>query len=1062
MHLADSLVASIWAVGGWYEALIIAPLKGPVDSVAQERRKYFLGGLFGPCIVLMILTLLFNAVHFSSSSGECFSSVLYGSLVQAVCGAAMTAIYFSARWTKRAGDLGIFCFCWSIFLDGTLVSFQLPANQAPLIAIFMVIPLLICLVAASSFFSDQKNAAFYLFLAVWFGLQSYSVAVAVFDGSETGSLVLGCTAPSLVSVYPPLIGVAFFVFAAAIIAGGHLLLELESRKVTRINSLLQAVTGKLAQCRTDEAVTSLQEYGGEIPDAMRRQLLSLVDRIVLCEQLIIPAMQAELRMEVRDVAQCAASQPAVVDSLPVVDEGSNPLILPRGGELQSTSTPSVLSGGQPPFGPRVHRYKGALMIVYHRDGCPLIFRDLMESLTELGAEVLSVTFSELIVLWPMMTSSAILSTGSDDSNSVLSDASAVVRTEGAVVSSAEDAARRILEAWPIPALRLAISLGEAWGTTVGSAGQQRTFLLGGRDLEHLSFLPSLCEAVSVRAVVTLRAANYLGDRCIPFELVKFAEKEPAEPVFMLIPGLAKKEFGHREVRARALVLRKVFDAILCGGATEVAQQLPKLRSAARVDRRLGALCLRAEDLVADPTPERWAKLFRRPDPYVLHVEELSLLGNALPGHAAAAIRSPEEEEVHSLLTAGAAPAPADPFANSSNNNNSGSRNRRIGSAHGHKRVFSNSSAVRESSLPENTIVLSGTPAADDDADRMSSSSTASTASLATTLTKWQRSRFEQADAAGGLIDMFIESEKDADAEEGDPRGGVPLVIKDAVGRKWRRSVEVLGCGAFSEVYSAIGTYGQPVALKCVDLTSPRISATASEVVKEVETMQNLRHRNVVGYISYGLVGSYVVLVMECVAGGSLRHMLELFGKLPIGAVRRYMRDALHGLRYLHEHGVTHCDIKPHNLLLTGTGTCKVADFGSSVNTSFLDGGGSASEQRVSDGTDAMKHLVVNGTPLYMSPEACRGESSPAQDIWSIGVTALELLAGELQWTDSQAALSPARFVRQLGNDPLLRPVICPELPPDAQAFLAMCLERDPTARPSALSLLESPFLKQSL
>jgi serine/threonine protein kinase len=132
--------------------------------------------------------------------------------------------------------------------------------------------------------------------------------------------------------------------------------------------------------------------------------------------------------------------------------------------------------------------------------------------------------------------------------------------------------------------------------------------------------------------------------------------------------------------------------------------------------------------------------------------------------------------------------------------------------------------------------------------------------------------------------------------------------------------------------------------------------------------------------------------------------------------------------------------------------CKLSDFGSSVNKSVL------SEAADDSQSAQQEHLVVNGTPLYMAPEACRGACGPQQDIWSIGITALELLTGGIEWTSSKSKWNPSEFVRALGNDPQMVPVIPDTVPENAAEFLRMCLQRDPLQRPSALKLLDCPFL----
>ncbi|CUI13475.1 protein kinase, putative [Bodo saltans] len=200
--------------------------------------------------------------------------------------------------------------------------------------------------------------------------------------------------------------------------------------------------------------------------------------------------------------------------------------------------------------------------------------------------------------------------------------------------------------------------------------------------------------------------------------------------------------------------------------------------------------------------------------------------------------------------------------------------------------------------------------------------------------------------------------------------------------------------------------------------------------------------------------------MEYVSGGSLLAMLQQFGPLPLEATKRYVIDILKGLRYLHDHHVTHCDIKPHNALLANDGTCKLSDFGSSVNNQVR-----AKEQQEQEEAAAAGHqetmppndeqLLVRGTSWYLSPEAAKGEIRPSNDIWSLGITLIEMLTGKVPWTYRG---SEANFIIMLGKDETMVPPLGPELPEEAKVFVRLCFERDPEKRPTAQLLLQHPFL----
>jgi cell division control protein CDC15 len=110
-------------------------------------------------------------------------------------------------------------------------------------------------------------------------------------------------------------------------------------------------------------------------------------------------------------------------------------------------------------------------------------------------------------------------------------------------------------------------------------------------------------------------------------------------------------------------------------------------------------------------------------------------------------------------------------------------------------------------------------------------------------------------------------------------------------------------------------------------------------------------------------------------------------------IRKYTREVLLGLEYLHSKGVVHRDIKAGNLLLTKHGNVKLADFGISVNL-------------LSEGSNNN----VPGSPFWMAPEIIQMESEashPSSDIWSMGCTILELLVGDPPYWDK--GVLPAMF-----------------------------------------------------
>eukprot|EP01065_Artemidia_motanka_P040497 TRINITY_DN5091_c3_g3_i1.p1 TRINITY_DN5091_c3_g3~~TRINITY_DN5091_c3_g3_i1.p1 ORF type:complete len:1581 (+),score=562.87 TRINITY_DN5091_c3_g3_i1:79-4743(+) len=274
--------------------------------------------------------------------------------------------------------------------------------------------------------------------------------------------------------------------------------------------------------------------------------------------------------------------------------------------------------------------------------------------------------------------------------------------------------------------------------------------------------------------------------------------------------------------------------------------------------------------------------------------------------------------------------------------------------------------------------------------------------------------------------------------------------------KWYRGDRCLGRGAFGEVWLAMGDAGQLVALKVLPLPTPAkkrqnrglrnivdrgmSKEELQSLVQEVSLMTRLRHDNIVWFLASGVVNRNIVIVMEYLPGGSLHGLLGEFGALQLGPARRYINDMLDGLAFLHGEEIVHRDLKPANVLLTIEGQCKLADFGAS--------GELASKS---------KPTGIAGTPLYMAPEAVRQAGLKPSDMWSLGITVIQLIAGHLPYSIPEQGFSSVWFMRRLEKGDLV-PEIPAALPPTVTDLVMQCLRHDPAARPTAEQLRSHEFM----
>jgi len=250
----------------------------------------------------------------------------------------------------------------------------------------------------------------------------------------------------------------------------------------------------------------------------------------------------------------------------------------------------------------------------------------------------------------------------------------------------------------------------------------------------------------------------------------------------------------------------------------------------------------------------------------------------------------------------------------------------------------------------------------------------------------------------------------------------------------------LGAGGMSTVFLAVDSVlERQVAVK---LLAEHLADDVDFVARfrrEALAAARLQHPNIVQVFDSGEdpESHRHFIVMEYVDGPSAADLLRDRPQLEVDEAVAIVRDACHGLDYAHRAGVVHRDVKPGNLLLADdTGATKLADFGIAK----------AAEQ-----TRITQVGSVLGTAAYLSPEQAKGEEAgPPSDIYSLGVCAYQFLAGRLP--HEYNSLTELALKQQQDNaEPIT--VHRPEVPPELDRAIRVCLERDPSARyPSTLEM----------
>ncbi|EDV98246.1 GH22772 [Drosophila grimshawi] len=249
----------------------------------------------------------------------------------------------------------------------------------------------------------------------------------------------------------------------------------------------------------------------------------------------------------------------------------------------------------------------------------------------------------------------------------------------------------------------------------------------------------------------------------------------------------------------------------------------------------------------------------------------------------------------------------------------------------------------------------------------------------------------------------------------------------------------LGEGSYGSVYKALHKESSSiVAIKLVPVESD-----LHEIIKEISIMQQCDSPYVVRYYGSYFKQYDLWICMEYCGAGSVSDIMRLRKKtLTEDEIATILSDTLKGLVYLHLRRKIHRDIKAANILLNTEGYAKLADFGVAGQL-----------------TDTMaKRNTVIGTPFWMAPEVIEevGYDCVA-DIWSLGITALEMAEGKPPYGD----IHPMRAIFMIPQKP---PPSFRE--PDRWTtefidFVSKCLVKNPDERATATELLEHEFIRNA-
>jgi serine/threonine protein kinase len=246
-------------------------------------------------------------------------------------------------------------------------------------------------------------------------------------------------------------------------------------------------------------------------------------------------------------------------------------------------------------------------------------------------------------------------------------------------------------------------------------------------------------------------------------------------------------------------------------------------------------------------------------------------------------------------------------------------------------------------------------------------------------------------------------------------------------QRYRLLTEV-GRGGMGTVWHARDeVLGRDVAVKEVILPHG-----FSDEEREIQHKRTFREARTAARLSHpGVVTVYDVveedgrpwIVMELISGHSLHEQIKRDGVLPPRRVAEIGRQMLGALRVAHEAGILHRDVKPSNVLVSGS-RAVLTDFGIA--------------RAQSDATLTQTGMLI-GSPAYIAPERARGRAAePASDMWSLGVTMYAALEGKSPFERPDAMAS---LVAVLTDEPASAPNAGPLRP-----VIDGLLRKDPAAR----------------
>jgi len=247
-------------------------------------------------------------------------------------------------------------------------------------------------------------------------------------------------------------------------------------------------------------------------------------------------------------------------------------------------------------------------------------------------------------------------------------------------------------------------------------------------------------------------------------------------------------------------------------------------------------------------------------------------------------------------------------------------------------------------------------------------------------------------------------------------------------------IQKMAIGGMAEIYRARQkSLDRPVAIKRIRPELRLNKDIQERFRREAKSSANLLHQNLAHVYDYISSEQDAFIIMEWIDGFDLAEVLERTKKLPIDVAIMISIKVLHGLSYVHSHGMVHRDLKPDNIRLSTRGEVKIMDFGIALDPS--------------DQSLTLPGTLV-GSPHYLAPEQILGGKLDAKvDIFAFGITLYEILTGKKPFFETQNESIYARIQK---GEYIPPQNINPEIPSFLETIIESCLHIKPARRPKSV------------